>query len=61
MDSRKLLLRWYKFKNTKHDRFGKTSAVTEAEEVDDPSTEEDVNALRRSIELSFVFFFNVVV
>ena len=34
MDSRKLLLRGYIFKDTKHDRFGKRSAATEAEEID---------------------------
>ena len=58
VDSRKLLLRGYKFKETKHDRFGKRPAVTEAEEIDDWSTEADRNALRRSIEF---FFFYVVV
>ena len=57
MDGRKLLLRGYKFKDTKHDRFGKRSAATEAEEIDDRSTEADVNALRRSIESFFFFFF----
>ena len=31
VDSRKLLLRGYKFKETKHDRFGKRPAATEAE------------------------------
>ena len=55
MDSRKLLLRGYKFKDTKHERFGKRSAATEAEEIDDRSTEADVNALRRSIEFFFLF------
>ena len=55
MDSRKLLLRGYKFKDTKHNRFGKRSAATEAEEIDDRSTEADVNALRRSIKLFFFF------
>ena len=58
MDSRKLLLRGYKFKDTKHDRFGKTSASTEAQEIDNRSTEADVNTLRRSIELFFFFFFS---
>ena len=60
MDSRKLLLRGYKFKDTKHDRFGKRSAATEAEEIDDRSTEANVNALCRSIELFFFFFYVVV-
>ena len=41
---RQLLLRGYKFKETKHDRFGKKPAATEAEEIDDRSTTEaDVN------------------
>ena len=55
MDSRKLLLRDCKFKETKHNRFGKRPAATEAEEIDDRSTEADVNALRRSIKLFFFF------
>ena len=49
-------LRGYKFKETKHDRFGKRPAATEAEEIDDRSTEADVNALRMSIEFFFFFF-----
>ena len=49
-------LRGYKFKETKHNRFGKTSAATEAEEIDDRPTEADVNALRRSIEQFFSFY-----
>ena len=58
MDSRKVLLRGYTFKETKQDRFAKKPLATKAEEIDDQSTEEDVNALRRSIELfSFPFFF----
>ena len=36
-------------------------AATEAEEIDDRSTEADVNALRRSIELFFFSFFYIVV
>ena len=60
MDSGKLLLRGYKFKETKHDRFGKRPAATEAEEIGDRSTEADVNALRRSIKLFFSFFYVVV-
>ena len=55
--SRKLLLRRYKFKDTKHDKFGKRSAATEAEEINGRSTEADMNALRRSIEWLFFFFF----
>ena len=38
MSRRKLPLRGYKFKETKHDRFGKRSAATEAEEIDNRST-----------------------
>ena len=56
MDSRKLLLRGYKFKETKHNKFEKRPAATEAEEIDDRSTEADVNALRRLIELFFLLF-----
>ena len=58
MDGRKLLLRGYKFKETKHDRFGKRPAATNAEKIDDQSTEADVNALRRLIELFLFSFFN---
>ena len=57
MDSGTLLLRGYNFKETVHDRFGKRLAVTEAEEIDDRSTELDMNTLRRSIELFFYSFF----
>ena len=53
VDSGKLLLRGYNFKETKHNRFGKRPAATEAEEIDDRSTEADVNALCRSIKLFF--------
>ena len=54
VDCGKLLLRGYKLKKkTEHDRFGKRPAVTEAEEIDDQSTEADVNAHRRSIKLFF--------
>ena len=56
VDSRKVILRGYKFKETKHGRFGKRPAATEAEEIDDRSTEADVNALRRLIELFFFLF-----
>ena len=51
---KKLLLRGYKFKKTKHERCGKRPAATE--EIDDGSTEADMNALRRSIELLLFFF-----
>ena len=60
VDSRKLLFKRLKFKETKHDRFGKRPAATEAEEIDDRSTEADVNALRRSIVFFFLFFYVVV-
>ena len=56
MDSRKLLLRGYKFKETKHDRFGERPAATESEEIDDRSAVADVNALRRSMKLFFFLF-----
>ena len=46
-----------KLKETKHDRLGKRPAARKAEEIDDRSTEADVNALRRSIDL-FLFFFS---
>ena len=57
VDRRKLLLRGYKFKETKYDRSGKRPAATKAEGIDDRSTEADVNALRQSIKLFFFFFF----
>ena len=60
VDSGKLLLRGYKLKKTKHDRYGKRPAATEAEKIDDQSTEADVNALRRSIKFFFSFFYVVV-
>ena len=53
----KKLLRGYKFKETKHDRFGKRPAATEAEQIDDRLTEADVNALRWPIELFSFFLF----
>ena len=60
MDSGKLLLRGYKFKETKHNSFGKRPAPIEAEEIDERSTEADVNALRRSMKLFFSFFYVAV-
>ena len=57
MNRKKLLLRGYKFKETKHDRFGKRPAATEAEKINDRSTEADVNAFHRSIRLIFFFIF----
>ena len=57
MYSRKLLLRGYKFKETKLNKFEKRPAATEAEEIDDRSTEADMNALRRLIELFLFSFF----
>ena len=56
MNRRKLLLKDYKFKESKHDRFGKRPAATAAEKIDERSTEADVSPFRRSIGL-FVFFF----
>ena len=50
-------LRACKFKETKHDIFGKRPAATEVEEIGDQSTGADVNVLRRSIKLLFFFFF----
>ena len=58
VDRGKLILRGYKFKETKHNRFGNRPASTEAEEIDDRSTEADVNALRRSMKLFFLFLFS---
>ena len=58
MDSGKHLLRGYTFKETKHDIFGKRPAAPKAEEIDDRSTEADVNTLRRSIKLFFFFLFS---
>ena len=57
MNRRKFLLRGYKFKEIKHDRFGKRPAATEAEKIDERSTEADVNAFGRSIGLFFFSFF----
>ena len=56
MGSRKHLLRGYVFKETEHYRFGKRPAVTEAEEIDDRSTEADVIALRSGRSSCFCFF-----
>ena len=56
VNRRKLLLRGYKFKETKHNRFGKRPAATDAEKIDDRSTEADVNAFHRSIGLLLFFF-----
>ena len=61
MDRRKLLVRGYKLKETKDDRFGKIPAATEAEEIDDRSTEADVNTLCRSIERFFLLLFSTII
>ena len=53
---RKLLLKGYKFKESKCDRFGKRPAATAAEKID--STEADVSAFRRSIGLFFFFVYD---
>ena len=58
VNRRKFLLRGYKFKETKHDRFGKTA--TEAEKMNDRSTEAGVNTYRRSIG-QFFFLFSTIV
>ena len=57
---RKLLLEGYKFKETKHDIFGKRPAATQAsaEKFDERSMEAGVNAFRRSIGLFFFSLFN---
>ena len=60
VNRRKLLLKGYKFKESKCDRFGNRPAATAAEKIDEWSTEADVSAFCRSIGLFFVFcfFFN---
>ena len=55
INRRTLLLRGYIVKETKHDRFGKRPAATEAEKIDNRSTEADVNASGRSIGLFVIF------
>ena len=57
MNRRKLLIKGYNLKKSKHDRFGKRPAANAAEKIDDRSTEADVSAFRRSIGLFFGFFF----
>ena len=57
VNSRKLLLKVYKFKKSKCDRFGKRPAATAAEKIDEWSTEADVSAFRRSIGLFFFVCF----
>ena len=56
MNRRTLLLKAYKIKESKHDRFGKRPAATAAEKIDERSTEADVSAFRRLIGLFFFFF-----
>ena len=55
MNRRKLPLKGYNFKESKHDRFGKRPAANAAEKIDERSTEADVSAFRRSIGLFFFF------
>ena len=56
MNRRKLLLKGSKFKESKHDRFGKRRpAVTAAKKIDERSTEADVSAFRRSIRRFFFY------
>ena len=57
MNRRKLLLKGYSFKESKHDRFGKRPAANAAEKIDERSTEAGVRAFRSSIGLLFFFFF----
>ena len=62
VNRRKLLLKGYKFKESKCDRFGNRPAATAAEKIDEWSTEADVSAFCRSIGLFFVFcFFSTIV
>ena len=58
VNRRKILLKGYNFKESKHDRFGKRPAANAAEKIDKRSTEADVHmsAFRRSIGLFFFFF-----
>ena len=54
VNRRKLLLKGYNFKESKHDRFGKRPAANSAEKIDERSTEVDVSAFCRSI--GWIFF-----
>ena len=58
MNRRKLLLKGYNSKESKHDRFGKRPAANAAEKIDERSTEAGVRAFRRSIGLFFFFFYD---
>ena len=53
MIRRKLRLKGYNFKESKHDIFGKRPAANAAEKIDERSTEADVSTFRRSIGLFF--------
>ena len=55
MDSRKHLLRGYKFKETKHDRFAKRSAAIEAEEIDGGGRERPPQ-VDRAVFFFIIFF-----
>ena len=56
VNRRKLLLKGYNFKESKHDRFGKRPAANAAEKINERSTEAGVSAFRRSIGLFVCFF-----
>ena len=58
VNRRKLLLKGYNFKESKHDRFGKRPAANAAEKIDERLTEVDVSAFRMTIGL---FFFSTIV
>ena len=58
MNRRKLLLKGYKFKESKH---GKSPAATAAEKIDERLTEADVSAFRRSIGLFLFLFLSTIV
>ena len=60
MNRRKLLLKGYNFKESKHDRFGKRPAAKAAEKIDERSTEAGVKAFHRLIGLFFFFFYDRV-
>ena len=61
VDNRKLMLRGYKLRKLNTTDLEKDlQPATEAEEIDDRSTEADVNALRRLIELFFFFCSTIV-
>ena len=54
--NRRKLLKGYKFKESKHDTFGKKPSATAAEKIDEQSTEADVSAFLSLIGLFFFFY-----